>query len=64
MKVFKKALVAAGVGLVGALGTALLNGDLTMVEALASLGTGLLAGVAVYSATNETAGGGTTVARF
>lgn len=50
---FRKAYTAAGVGLVGALGTAMLDGALTVGEVLISIGTGLVAGAGVYAVTNK-----------
>ncbi len=43
-----KALAAAGFAAVGALGATMLDGDLTMAEALFSAGTGLVAGAATW----------------
>lgn len=53
IRTIRKALMAAGVGLAGALGTALLDGEVTSTEVLASVGVGLLAGVATYKIKNE-----------
>lgn len=52
MSTIRKALFATGFGTAGALGTALLDGAVSVPELLASVGAGLLAGVAVYKATN------------
>lgn len=49
---FRKATTAAVVGFASAIGTALLDGALNRVEVLAAFGAGVLAGVAVYKATN------------
>lgn len=48
----RKALCAAGFGLAGALGAAMLDGQLTGAECIVSAGTALLAGVATYKAEN------------
>lgn len=55
MSTIRKALTAAGFGLVGALGTSLLDGNLTGGEVLFSLGTGLVAGYATYQISNAPA---------
>lgn len=52
MNTIRKALTATAFGIAGALGTALTDGAVTWPEALACLGTGLLAGTATYSVTN------------
>ena len=48
----RKALIAAGFGFAGALGTAMLDGNLTASEAIAALGIGIGAGAATYAAKN------------
>lgn len=55
MSTIRKALTAAGVGLVGALGTALADGDLTGAETLIAVSVGLTAGAAVYGVRNTPA---------
>lgn len=50
----RKALTAAGFGLAGAFGAACLDGNLTLGEVIAAVGTGLVAGVATYSVRNST----------
>lgn len=50
----RKALTAAGFAFAGALGAAMLDGDLTTAEAIVSTGTGLIAGVATYQVKNTT----------
>ena len=48
----RKALTAAGFGLAGAFGTAMLDGNLSIEETIMSIGTGLVAGVATYTIRN------------
>lgn len=50
----RKALTAAGFGLAGALGTAMLDGNLTGGELVVAVGVGLGAGVATYAVPNAT----------
>lgn len=52
-KQIRKALSAFPIGLLGAIGTALLDGDLTQGEVLASIGTGLLASITVFQIKNK-----------
>lgn len=52
MKHARKAVTAASVALVGAVGAALLDGGLTVAEVIVSLGMGLTAGVATYQVPN------------
>jgi hypothetical protein len=49
----RKAIAGAVATALGALGTALLDGDLTQAETLASLGAGLVAGYAVWQIKNR-----------
>jgi hypothetical protein len=49
----RKALAAAVFGTAGALGTAMLDGNLTGTEAIASAGAGLVAGYAVWQIKNR-----------
>jgi hypothetical protein len=49
----RKALLAAGFTLAGALGAALLDGNLTQGEAFAAVGTALVAGVATWRVPNK-----------
>lgn len=51
----RKALTAAGFGLAGAIGTAMLDGNLTGAELVAAVGIGLGAGVATYAVPNAAA---------
>lgn len=55
IRTIRKAIAAAAFGTAGAIGTALLDGELTRGETLASVGVGLLAGVAVYNLKNADA---------
>lgn len=55
MKKFRKALVAAAVALVAALGIALSDGDLSVAEALIALGAGLTGAAATYRVPNAEA---------
>lgn len=50
----RKALMAAGFGVAGALGTAMLDGNLTGAEVVVAVGVGLGAGVATYAIPNAT----------
>lgn len=52
MRYVRKAALAAGFTLVAAFGTAMLDGDLTRSEAVASLGAALVAGGVVYRVPN------------
>ena len=52
MKTIRKALTAGGFAAAAALGTALLDGDLTRPEVLASAGMGLVAGAATWRIRN------------
>lgn len=52
MSQFAKAYTALGATLAAALGTAMLDGNLTNGELLASLGAALVAGAAVYKVRN------------
>lgn len=52
MSTIRKALFALGFGLVGAFGVAMLDGDLTAAEAIAAVGTGLVAGAGTYAIPN------------
>lgn len=53
MSKVRKAVTAALVGLAGALGVAMLDGDITMAEAIVSAGTGLIAGAGTYQIKNS-----------
>lgn len=53
MKQIRKALVGGAAAAAAALGTAMLDGDLTTAEALVSAGTGLIALAAVYTVPNR-----------
>lgn len=55
LKLIRKAVAAAGFTAASGLGTAMLDGNLTTAEAVASVGAGLVAGAAVYLIPN---GGG------
>lgn len=48
----RKALTAAGFALIGALGTAMIDGDLTQEEVIIAGGAALLAGAATYRVPN------------
>ncbi len=50
---FRKAIVAGLVAFIAAVGVALSDGDLTIAEALVSLGAGLTASAATYKVPNE-----------
>lgn len=50
---FRKAYTAALVGLVGALGVAFSDGDITLAEAFIALGAGLTAGAGTYQVRNK-----------
>lgn len=52
MKQFRKAYVAAAVGLVGAIGAACADGSLTSGEVVIAVGVGLTAGAATYGIKN------------
>jgi hypothetical protein len=49
----RKAIAAAGFGLVGALGAAMVDGNLTTAEVVTALGVGLVAGAGVYAIPND-----------
>ena len=53
----RKALLALAFATAAALGTAMLDGDLTTAEALASLGAGLVTGAGTYAIPNRTRDG-------
>lgn len=53
MKAIRKAIAAAGFAAAAALGTALLDGDVTTAELLASVGAGLIAGAGTWSIPNR-----------
>lgn len=48
----RKALLAAGFTAAGAMGAAMLDGNLTVAEGIVSAGMGLVAGAAVYRVPN------------
>lgn len=52
MSYVRKAVVAGAFALVAALGLAMSDGDITLAEAIASTGAGLIAGAATYSVPN------------
>jgi hypothetical protein len=52
MNYARKALVAAAFALIAALGGAMLDGNLTAAEVVASVGLGLTAGAATYAVPN------------
>lgn len=52
MKTIRKALFAGGFALVAAVGVAMLDGNLTGGEAIASVGAGLVAGAGTYQIRN------------
>ena len=54
MRVIRKALVAGGFAVAAALGAAMLDGDLTLAEAIVSAGMGLVAGAATWRVPNAT----------
>lgn len=53
LSTIRKALTAAGFALVAALGAAMLDGDLTAAEGIASVGFGLAAGAATWRVPND-----------
>lgn len=56
MRAVRKAIAAAGFAAAAALGTALLDGNVTMPEVLASLGAGLIAGAGTWRIPNAETG--------
>lgn len=50
MKTISKAIAGTAGGFLAALGTAMIDGDLTQAEGIAAAGFGLLAGFGVYAA--------------
>ena len=57
MSTIRKALMATGFAAAAALGTALLDGDITTAELLASLGAGLVTGAGTWAIPNARSAG-------